>query len=100
MYIKDQILCTRIYLTIFMTAIIVLVIYSSSVRNLQQIDIENPTVEQYEKLYRLHRSTLSCPCQHVSVPRSTFTSVLSRNHQFCSSSFVQEDGFLLTLKNN
>ena len=94
MPIKEQIFCTRVYLTVFVAAIIILVIYSASVRNSQQIVIENPTVKQYEELYRLHRSTLSCPCEHVSVARSIFASVRSRHHEFCSSSLIQEDGFL------
>lgn len=91
---NEQMVGTRIYLIIFMAATIVLVIYSGLTLHSQQIIIRNPTTIQYEELYRLYRPTLSCPCQNVSVLRSTFTSFRVRYHQFCSSRFIEEDGFL------
>ena len=94
MPIIDQIHCTRLYLVVLMAASIVLIIYSASVQVSQQVVTENPTPEQYEELYRSHRSTLSCPCQNVSIPRSVFVSAHGGLHRFCSSIFIHEDGFL------
>lgn len=94
MSITDQLRCTWIYLLVLIAATVVLITYSASAQVSQQVVTENPTAEQYEELYRLHRSTLSCPCQNESIPRSVFVSARGRSHRFCSSIFIQEDGFL------
>ncbi|CAF2964295.1 unnamed protein product [Rotaria sp. Silwood2] len=60
----------------------------------QEITIRNPSVNQFEKLYGLYSSILSCPCSRSLIPRSAFMNNQLRFHPFCTSAFVQDDSWL------
>ncbi|CAF3820021.1 unnamed protein product [Rotaria sp. Silwood1] len=57
----------------------------------QQIIVRNPSLDQFEYLYDMYSSNLSCPCRYSSIPRSTFISNEVQIHPFCTSSFVRDD---------
>lgn len=85
---------TRLYCTLLMIGMSILVIFAATASDSQVITVRNPTIDQLEELNRLYPSTLSCPCQQLSMPRSTFMCVEARFHPFCTSTFVREGGWL------
>ena len=92
--VQNGIYSTRLYLILMTIAIVILTTYSSSRMNSIQIVIHKPTIEQFSEVQNLHRSTASCPCKQVSMPRSKFLSVDVTFHSFCTSDFVREDRWL------
>jgi hypothetical protein len=93
-HVEHGIISTRVYLIVLALSMVVLIVYSSSLTIPQQIVISNPNADQSEEVQRLYRSSASCPCRQVSMLRSTFMSIDVRFHSFCSSAFVQDDGWL------
>ncbi|UJR29415.1 hypothetical protein I4U23_010627 [Adineta vaga] len=57
--------------------------------------INNPTHLQFEELHEKYSSTLSCPCEHLSIIYSSIMNIQPRYHQICQSTFIQQDGWLV-----
>ncbi|CAF1269656.1 unnamed protein product [Adineta ricciae] len=85
---------TRVYIVLLGIGVIVLAIYSAFIQNLTTITVENPTQSQFEELYQKYPSTLSCPCEQLSMLYSTIMVIEPRYHQICQSTFVRADGWL------
>ncbi|CAF2920761.1 unnamed protein product [Rotaria sp. Silwood2] len=92
--IRHGIYSTRIYIILLTAGAIIMTVYSTIVRTSTSIIVQNPTLLQFEKLYQQYPSTLSCPCQNLSVMHSSIMTIWPRYHQVCSSKFVQNDGWL------
>ncbi|CAF3750661.1 unnamed protein product [Rotaria sp. Silwood1] len=60
----------------------------------KQIIVENPSMNQFEELYKMYSSILSCPSPRLSMPRSTFMHYEVQFHPFCTSSFVRDERWL------
>ena len=71
----DQVLATRVYLVLLVAILSVLVLFTClSTRSIVVI-VPKPPVETYDRLNAAYSSTLSCPCEQISVPYSSFLSV-------------------------
>ncbi|CAF3763842.1 unnamed protein product [Rotaria sp. Silwood1] len=92
--IRHGIYSTRIYIVLLGVGAIIMTVYSTTVQHSMSVIVQNPTLLQFEKLYQQYPSTLSCPCQHLSVMHSSIMTIWPRYHQVCSSTFVQNDGWL------
>ncbi|CAF1618777.1 unnamed protein product [Rotaria sp. Silwood1] len=60
----------------------------------KQIIVENPSMNQFEDLYKMYSSILSCPSCRLSMPRSTFMHYEVQFHPFCTGSFVRDERWL------
>ncbi|CAF4245094.1 unnamed protein product [Rotaria sp. Silwood2] len=89
--VQHGVYATRVYSILLMLGIYILTIYSSSTVRPQQIIVRNPSLDQFEHLYDMYSSKLSCPCRYSSIIRSTFISNEVQIHPFCTSSFVRDD---------
>ncbi|CAF2906276.1 unnamed protein product [Rotaria sp. Silwood2] len=89
--VRHGIYSTRVYIILLMLGIYTLTIYSTSIVSSQRITIKNPSPDQFEHLYAMYSSILSCPCRYSLIPRSTFISNDIKIHSFCTSSFVHDD---------
>ena len=85
---QTQILSTRVFIVVFLICIISLTIFSSQKTFTKTVRYENPTIEQYEYLYKDHREALQCPCQQISIKQKTFLSLQPTFHQICQSRFI------------
>ncbi|CAF3172751.1 unnamed protein product [Rotaria sp. Silwood2] len=92
--VQHGIYCTRVYIILLIIGLCVLFIHYVSKIQSQEITIRNPSVNQFEKLYGLYSSILSCPCSRSLIPRSAFMNNQLRFHPFCTSAFVQDDSWL------
>ncbi|CAF4581566.1 unnamed protein product, partial [Rotaria sp. Silwood2] len=86
--LHDQLLATRIFLIVFIVSVIILTIYSSQVQLTKTVTINNPSIEQYFSLYKIHSETVACPCENIAIQRKTFISLQATFHQVCQSNFV------------
>ncbi|CAF3845868.1 unnamed protein product [Rotaria sp. Silwood1] len=85
---------TRVYIVVLVIGAYILTIYSTKVIGSKQIIVENPSMNQFEELYKMYSSILSCPSRRLSMPRSTFMHYEVQFHPFCTSSFVRDERWL------
>ncbi len=93
--IKDGLYSTRLYILLLIIGVFILVFYASISIQTQSINVHQPSLNEYERLYAQHSSTLVCPCTHLSISHSSIMYVQPRYHQVCSSDFVKDDAWLL-----
>ncbi|CAF1489091.1 unnamed protein product [Adineta steineri] len=60
------------------------------------IQINKPSLEIYEDLYKEYNDTLECPCSQSSMKYKSFLTLTTRFHEICSSEFIT-DRWLLYL---
>ncbi|CAF1187135.1 unnamed protein product [Rotaria sp. Silwood1] len=89
--VQHGIYATRVYIILLMCGIYILTLYSTNIVSSQQIIVRNPSLNEFEHLYDMNISTLSCPCHNSLIPRSKFISIEVTLHPFCSSSFIRDD---------
>lgn len=53
-------------------------------------NVLRPTQTKYQRLLKSYRTTLECPCAHISVPYGMFVDVVPVFHQVCFSHFVSQ----------
>ena len=83
---RDQVLATRVYLVLLFAILSILVLFTClSTRNMVVI-VPKPSVETYDRLNAAYSQTLSCPCEQISVPYSSFLSVEYQMHPVRASS--------------
>ena len=88
--LRNQIISTRLFIVSLLFALIILIIYNSSVTHMETIIHSHPPLQQYQQLYEKHRSSLICPCTQIAMKHDKFLEVRYVLHQVCSSGFVGE----------
>lgn len=91
--INEGIYATRLHLSLLATSIVCLMIFGLN-QHTYTITVANPTLSQFEDIYRKYAATLACPCEIPSTKYSTFMTVYPRYHQICSSVFINDDIWL------
>jgi hypothetical protein len=96
--IRLNILATRFY---FLILIILMIVYSfytlnRTVENTRTI--KNPTIEQFDDLYKNYSNTLICQCNEISIKYRDIFSIKPIYHSICSSDFLTEE-WINDLKN-
>ena len=81
---------TRIYIILSISLLTILTVYSALDYENQVVIIYDPTQPDFDNLHKNFPNTLTCPCREVTVPYSSFMSVLPEYHPICSSIFVSD----------
>lgn len=88
--IKREIITTRIYLILLPTVLTILIIYSAQKQLFHTIQINNPSLDTYQQLLHTYPDTLVCPCSQLSIPYSTFVTLIPHLDPVCSSDFISD----------
>ena len=72
---RNQVLATRVYLTLLVFSFSALILFTCLSTRDMVVTVPNPSVDTYDRLNALYAQTLSCPCEQISVPYSSFLSV-------------------------
>ncbi|CAF1508217.1 unnamed protein product [Adineta ricciae] len=91
----DGLYSTRLYIISYIIGIIVLVFYTSISVQTRSITVDEPSLNEYERLYAKYGRTLICPCRHLSVSYSSIIHLEAEYHQVCSSEFIDDNAWLL-----
>ncbi|CAF4209738.1 unnamed protein product [Rotaria sordida] len=91
--IQRQQIATRLYIILFIVAIIIIVTFTGLNSPIQSIKVSSPTKLIFEQLQlQYSSSSLSCPCSQISVHHSKFISIKPiAYHQVCSSYFISSN---------
>lgn len=84
------IISTRLYILLLFLGLISLVFCTSFLKRLQTITVHLPTIDEFERLNSLYKSSLVCTCTHHSLSYGRIVSFTPRYHQICTSEFLQE----------
>ncbi|CAF1412535.1 unnamed protein product [Adineta ricciae] len=90
---------TRLYIPILSFLMTILLVYTSLQTQSKQIQIPNPSLQTYTKLYQTYPNA-ECPCKQISISYKTFTELSAKFHQVCSSDFVSEEWIRLLYEAN
>jgi hypothetical protein len=88
--IKREILTTRIYLILLPTILTILIVYSAQKELYYTVQVSNPSLDTYQRLLDAYSNTLLCPCSQLSLPYSSFVTLIPHFHPMCSSDFVSD----------
>ena len=88
--IRREIITTRIYLILLPTILTILIVYSAQKELYHTVQVNNPSIDTYQRLLKDSSNTLLCPCSRLSVPYSTFVKLTPHFHPVCSSDFVAD----------
>ena len=96
---RNQVLATRVYLILMISSFSTLIIFTCLRTRDILVTGPNPSVDTYDRLYTVYSQVLSCPCEQISVPYSSFLSVATvqhpvRVHHFTSADRVSTLPFL------
>lgn len=78
---KIALVASRIYLTVLAFSMVVLALYNCLQQVVTHVSIQTSSIIMFEKMHAKHPSSLSCPCEHISIPYSTFISLRLTYHQ-------------------
>ncbi|CAF1521372.1 unnamed protein product, partial [Adineta steineri] len=82
---------TRIYLILLITALFILIIYTSLKQETVTVSVPYPSLSKYEELFVQYPITLQCPCDRITIKFNEFISQIEpQYHQICSSVFVSQ----------
>ncbi|CAF1136560.1 unnamed protein product [Adineta steineri] len=85
---------TRIYLILLITALFILVIYTSLNQETVTDSVPYPSLPKYEELLVQYPITLQCPCNRITIKFKEFISQIEpQYHEICSSVFVSQEWF-------
>ena len=87
--VRNEIRATRLYVILFISIFIILLLYNVLEDETVTITIQQPTQTTYEHLYSSFSSSLQCPCSQITLPYRSFVEINTRLHQICSSSFIE-----------
>ncbi|CAF1160810.1 unnamed protein product [Adineta steineri] len=88
--LQQQRFSTRSFLIITLITLVILVFYVSFQNITHTIIKNNPTIIEFNKLYREYPNTIQCPCQTYSITYEEFITFQPHLHSICSSTFVDE----------
>ena len=86
--LQTQRISTRTFIVFFLIAFITLVIYSSTNTVLRRFTITKPGLTQYDHLFSLHASALTCSCSQISSQYKSFIQINHLMHPICYSDFI------------
>ena len=69
-------------------SVVILAVFNASTEATVSQTVPSPSLVEFEQLQVVHPTTLSCPCQQLSVPYGTFLSMVPTFHQVCASAFI------------
>ena len=79
---------TRVYLISLALSMGILISYTSISLRVQNITVQNPSVDHFNMLYDKYRSTLHCPCSQITIEYGSFMSIAPVFHPVCESWLV------------
>ena len=79
--LREQVLSTRVYIVLMTTSICIILFSISFAQRTNSVTVSTSSIDTYERLQAAYPTTLSCPCQEIAVPYSTFLSVTATYHQ-------------------
>jgi len=86
---RNEIIATRIYIFLWLIAIIVILIYMGSAEKTVTITVDSPTINQIKQLKNKNpMNQFVCPCQKNSISFQSFLSFDFTFHQICSSDLI------------
>lgn len=88
-----SIITTRVYVISLALALIILLCVVTFDGENHTIIIRYPSQSQFLELDKQFPYTLSCPCQKITIPLGSFTSITATYHPVCDSVFVS-DGWI------
>ncbi|CAF1140556.1 unnamed protein product [Adineta ricciae] len=86
--LHNQRISTRVFIFLLLSALTILILYTSLINITQTITIDSPTVTKYDELYSKYSQALSCPCTQVSIAYDKILHVAYVFHEVCSSVYV------------
>lgn len=89
--VRNQIISTRLYLSVLYVALVVFILYMSLVENKKTISVPTPSIDAFEHLQTLNFSSLGCPCSQISTKYGMFIKVQPIYHPVCSSDFISSE---------
>jgi hypothetical protein len=69
----------------------ILLLYTSLINITQTVNVKEPSIQQYSKLYNLYDQALTCDCTQISINYGKFVQIQYIFHQVCNSDFVTQD---------
>ncbi len=79
--LRDQILSTRIYLVFLIISVLILALFTLFTEVIVRVTVNNPSFNTYKHLEAAFPDTLSCLCDQVAIPYSSFISIETTYHQ-------------------
>ncbi|CAF3444333.1 unnamed protein product [Rotaria socialis] len=79
--IRNQILNTRVYISILRTSCIALVLFTMLPEKETKITVLNPSLASYDQQENNFHDSVSCPCQNIAVSYDVILSIESIYHQ-------------------
>lgn len=79
--LRDQLISTRVYLILLGASFISLTLFSGLTDRIVAVTVLKPSLDTFEHLQAKFLGTLSCPCDNIAVPYSSFLSFQSTYHQ-------------------
>lgn len=89
--VDDQILSTRVYIILFLTSILILLVYTSLSLQMQLVTVAQPSLSTFERLSKDYSLTLSCRCSNPVHTYGKFIQFNPEYHQICSSELIEEN---------
>ncbi|CAF4003628.1 unnamed protein product [Adineta steineri] len=85
---------TRIYFTLLLISLIILVIYTLLTKETIIATVESPSESEYLELYNQYPLTLQCSYTNLAVKYDKFiTQIKRQRHPICSSEFLSSDRY-------
>jgi hypothetical protein len=78
---RQQVLSTRVYIILLTVSLIILVLFVSLSKTTVFITETKPSISTFQRLQAAYPDTLTCPCEHISVPSKAFMSIIPKYHQ-------------------
>ena len=100
--LHDQLLSTRLFICTLFLSTVILLVYVSAATVMETVTDNDPSLQQYIRLYSTRSTTLSCPCSKISINYAQFAHVQYTMHPLCNSVFVTDrfrDDFFPTMRN-
>jgi len=86
----DQILATRIYISLLTITLSIIIITTGFSLHTNTITIQTPSETTFNQLSIEYSSTLSCPCEQSLINQDEFISFDPQYHPICTSQFVNQ----------
>lgn len=79
--LRDQRFSTRVYLILLGASFIVFILFSSLTNRTVSVTVSQPSLDTFEHLQAMFLDALSCSCENIAVPYSSFLSFKFTYHQ-------------------
>ncbi|CAF3881072.1 unnamed protein product [Adineta steineri] len=89
--LRNQRISTRLFIVLLVISLSILVLYTSLINITETVNIETPSIIEYEQLYNSHSQTLTCDCTEISINYEKFIQIQYTPHQICHSDFVTQN---------